>query len=76
MENVRGEATNANVPGTGEKGMECGAAEGLPCWRRFWLVVAGIWLDVIVLIFVVMQVSRLKTPVVDWVDKSIDLFIR
>jgi hypothetical protein len=43
---------------------------------RFWGLVGAIWLQATVLVFVAVQLSRLKTPMVDWLDKTIDLLVR
>ena len=46
------------------------------CWQIFWRFFSAIWLQVTVLVFVALQVSRLKTPLVDWLEKTIDLLVK
>jgi hypothetical protein len=63
-----------SLNGLTEKGAHGEADEALPPWLRSWLVVAGVWLQVIVVVFIVVCVSHVKTPVIYWVDKMNDLF--
>ena len=65
-----------NVKWVSGKTREYEVREELPRWERIWLVVAAIWLQTIVLAFLVVQVSRVKTPIVEWSDKVMALFVR
>lgn len=40
--------------------------------QKFWLVLAGLWLQVVVFIFVVVEMQRrIHTPIHDWVQRII-----
>jgi hypothetical protein len=41
--------------------------------RRIWLFIAAIWLQIVVVAFLIMQVNRISTPMADWMHKIIDL---
>jgi hypothetical protein len=41
--------------------------------RRLWLVVAVLWLQINVAVFVGVQLSRTSTPITDWAGKMIRL---
>ena len=46
-------------------------------WRRtVCLFFGAIWLQAIVLIFIVVQLSRLNTPITSWIDKAINLLLQ
>lgn len=42
-------------------------------FRKKWLILAAFWIQLIVTTFVVVRLSRLATPLGDWVKKIIDL---
>jgi hypothetical protein len=52
-----------------------GKAEKVPYSRqRFWLVVAALWLQVMVVAFIVVEIKhRVNTPVTQWVRKALYL---
>jgi hypothetical protein len=57
------------------KKADCKGKGVLSSRQRFWLIVAAFWLQVVVVIFVVMQFKhRVHTPVTDWMNKIIQLF--
>jgi hypothetical protein len=41
--------------------------------HRLWPVAASLWLQLMVIIFIVLETSRIKTPIADWVPKAIRL---
>lgn len=61
---------------TGGKTGAGAVGASLPRRKKVGLVLAAIWLQIVVLVFVVVQVSRLTTPVSDWMDKILDLLVR
>lgn len=44
-------------------------AKALSAPRKFGLIVAAIWLQAIVIAFVVIQVGRISTPIAGWVER-------
>lgn len=48
-------------------------AERAPSLRQmFWLVLASIWLQVMVILFIIVEIKhQVRTPVTDWVNKMI-----
>ena len=42
----------------------------------FWTMFAAVWLQIVVLIFIVIQLSRLNTPVGAWLSKTLDLILK
>lgn len=57
------------------KKADCKAKVALSYLQRFLPVVAALWLQIIVVIFVFMQVKyHVHTPVTDWVNKIFHLF--
>jgi len=40
-----------------------------------WGLLSAIWLQGTVLVFIIVQVSRLNTPIAHWFDKAIKLFV-
>ena len=44
-----------------------------PSTRRLWPIAASLWLQLMVIIFVVVETSRIKTPIADWVNKALRL---
>ena len=64
------------LPEHREKPTEHGREEGVSSRRIFWGLVCAIWLQIVVFVFVLVQVSRLKTPMVDWLSKTIELLVR
>ena len=65
-----------NVKWVSGKTREYEVGEGVPRWERVWLIVAAIWLQIIVVAFLVVQVSRVETPIVDWLDRLTGLLVR
>jgi hypothetical protein len=58
-----------------EKKADCKAEVAFSSWQRFWLVVAALWLQAVVVIFVFMQFKQhVHTPVSDWMSKIMHLF--
>jgi hypothetical protein len=50
----------------------CKSGRALSLRQMFWLVLASIWLQVIVIVFVIVEIKyRVITPVTDWVNKII-----
>ena len=41
--------------------------------QKLFPVAASLWLQLMVIIFIVVEISRLKTPVADWVNNAIRL---
>jgi hypothetical protein len=55
-----------------EKRTDCKAEKALSLRRRFLLVVVSLWLQVMVVIFIVVEIKhRVRTPVTEWVSKAI-----
>ncbi|MGH7827001.1 MAG: hypothetical protein ACREQ7_17740 [Candidatus Binatia bacterium] len=43
-------------------------------WKSLWLLATAVWLQGVVIIFIVLVVQRgVQTPVTDWLNKAIDL---
>lgn len=54
-----------------------GAVEaGLPRRKKVGLVPAALWLQIIVAAFLAVQLSRVSTPMVAWLDKLMGLTVR
>jgi hypothetical protein len=50
----------------------CKAGRALSLRQLLWLVLASIWLQGIVIVFVIVEIKRrVLTPVTDWVNKMI-----
>jgi hypothetical protein len=45
----------------------------LPRRDRIFLLISAIWLDIIVVAFVVVQVNQVSTPIADWMHKIVRL---
>jgi hypothetical protein len=43
--------------------------------RKWLLIVAALWLNTIVIAFVVVQLNRIHTPVVEWAKKIAELVV-
>jgi hypothetical protein len=41
--------------------------------HRLWPIAASLWLQLMVIIFIFLETSRIKTPIADWVPKAIRL---
>ena len=51
---------------------DCKAGRVLSLQQMFWLILASIWLQVIVIVFIIVEIKhRVITPVTDWVNKMI-----
>jgi uncharacterized membrane protein YhaH (DUF805 family) len=54
---------------------DCQGKEGFSSRRRYWLVIAGLWLQIVVVIFIVMHFKHhVHTPVRDWMSRIMQLF--
>ena len=49
----------------------CKVGRTLSLRQMLWLVLASIWLQVIVIVFVIVEIKWVIIPVTDWVDKII-----
>jgi hypothetical protein len=55
-----------------EKRTDCTAEKALPLRRRFLLAVVSLWLQAMVLIFIVVEINyRVRTPITEWVSRAI-----
>jgi hypothetical protein len=75
MRTVRSQALKPHIESTRDERIEY-SEEKAAYRKRLWGIVGAIWLEVIVLAFVVVQVSRLQTPIAGWMDRLIDLLVR
>jgi hypothetical protein len=49
---------------------DCQEGRVLALRQRSWLVIAALWLQAMVVVFVILETTRrIKTPVTDWMDK-------
>jgi hypothetical protein len=62
----------ANVKSSTKKRSQGKADEAISPWLSFWLVLAAVWLQAVVILFILVRVSHFQTPVIYWVDKMID----
>ena len=57
-----------------ENGPECKAKKALSSWEKIWLIIAALWLQVMVVVFVVTEIRhRDRTPITEWVNKMTHL---
>jgi hypothetical protein len=39
--------------------------------RGFWTILASLWLQLMVIMFIAVEISRIETPVADWVSVAL-----
>ena len=55
-----------------EKRTDCTVEKALPLRRRFLLAVVSLWLQAMILIFIVVEINyRVRTPVTEWMSRAI-----
>jgi hypothetical protein len=42
-------------------------------WKNFWLIVAVLWLQAVVVVCIVLEIRQLHIPVSDWLERAIHL---
>ena len=63
-----------NDTGLTEHRTNCRAGRARPGRRRLWLVVSALWLQVMVIVFVIVQIQQqVHTPVTEWLSKAVRL---
>ena len=51
---------------------DCKVGRALSLRQMFWLVFASIWLQLIVIVFVIVEIKHgVITPIADWMNKTI-----